>query len=120
METLTCKSLVVGALCSRHVQEMRAFAEDRREEHILEIGRIEAQMDLVNHCDSADDLLRALVGNHRPFLWEEPAERPGAGFRADGAGIFYRARRDQVSIPNQLTSTLWHRNPATSAEARLS
>jgi len=60
METLTWKSLVIGALRNRQVQEARAFAEDRREDHILEMGRLEAQMDLVNHYDGAEDLLRAL------------------------------------------------------------
>ena len=60
METLTWKSLVLGALRNRQVQEARAFAEDRREDHILEMGRLEAQMDLVNHYDAAADLLHAL------------------------------------------------------------
>jgi len=60
METLTWKSLVLSALRNRQVQEAKAFAEDRREEHIVEMGRIEAQMDLVNHYEAADELLRAL------------------------------------------------------------
>ena len=57
---LTWKSLVLGALRNRQVEEMRAFAEDHREEHLIEIGRLEAQLDVVNRYDSADDLLRAL------------------------------------------------------------
>lgn len=60
VDTLTWKSLVLGALRNREVQEMKAFAEDRREEHILEIGRLEAQATLVHHYDSAEQLLRAL------------------------------------------------------------
>ena len=57
---LTWKSLVVGAMRNRQVEEMRAFAEDRREEHLMEIGRLEAQVDLVNRYEAAQDLLHDL------------------------------------------------------------
>jgi hypothetical protein len=57
---LTWKSLVLGALRNRQVEEMRAFAEDHREEHLIEIGRLEAQVDLLNRYEAAEDLLHDL------------------------------------------------------------
>jgi hypothetical protein len=45
---------------NRQVEEMRAFAEDRREEHLMEIGRLEAQVDLLNRYEAAEDLLHDL------------------------------------------------------------
>jgi len=87
---LTWKALVLGAMRNRQVEEMRAFAEEPREEHLTEIGRLEAQIDLVNRYDAAEDLLRALdrlrsrVGYELQTAGENGARPPGWSRQAVG------------------------------------